>query len=136
MPRSRPSEPDPPRSRPNASSAQDPDSFLPMRPVEFYILLALADSDCHGYGIIQATLERSGGTIRLDPGTLYRAITRLKESGLLAEADRREAADLANQRRRYYGITELGRRIAAAEAERMSGLVEDARLNNLLDEKA
>ena len=110
----------------------DVGAFVPLRPVEFYILLALAEADAHGYGIIRATLERSGGQVRLDPGTLYRAIVRLLDAGLLAEADRRPAEDLADRRRRYYEITELGRRAAAAEAERMAGLVTDARISHLI----
>lgn len=101
-------------------------SHLPMRPVEFYILLALAEGDLHGYGIIQSTLERSGGEIRLDPGTLYRAIVRLADAGLLREADRRPSGD-ADQRRRYYAITDEGRAVARAEVERMVELVDDAR---------
>lgn len=102
-------------------------SQLPMRPVEFYILLALAEGDLHGYGIIQSTLERSGGEIRLDPGTLYRAIVRLADAGLLREADRRPSCDAADQRRRYYAITDEGRAVARAEVGRMAGLVDDAR---------
>jgi DNA-binding PadR family transcriptional regulator len=100
--------------------------------VEFYILLALAEGNLHGYGIIQGTLERSEGGVRLDPGTLYRAITRLADSGLLEEAERQPAADLADRRRRYYAITELGREVARAEAERMAGLVDDARASRLI----
>ncbi len=100
---------------------------VPMRPVEFYILLALSEGDMHGYGIIQATLDRSGGEIRLDPGTLYRALVRLVDAALVEEADRRDAGDLAAKRRRYYAITEAGREAARAEAERMAALVRDAR---------
>lgn len=107
-------------------------SLLPMRPVEFYILLALAERSLHGYGIIQTTLERSGGEIRLDPGTLYRAIVRLADAGLLEEADRRALDDEPDRRRRYYVITEAGREAARAEAERMDGLVKDARSVDLM----
>jgi DNA-binding PadR family transcriptional regulator len=110
----------------------DVDAFLPLRPVEFYILLALAERDTHGFGIIRATEERSGGSIRLDPGTLYRAITRLGEDGLLEEAAPRPAADLADRRRRYYRLTELGREVASAEAQRLAGLVRDARSSELI----
>ncbi len=106
--------------------------FIPMRPVEFYILLGLAEGTLHGYGIIQSTLERSSGEVRLDPGTLYRAIVRLGDRGLLAEESRQAAADLDNKRRRYYAITALGKKVAAAEAQRMVGLVEDARLSSLI----
>ena len=111
--------------------AASTESFLPMRPVEFYILLALAEGNLHGYGIIQATLERSNGTVRLDPGTLYRAIVRLADAGLLEDTERRAAADLADQRRRYYAITDLGLDVAGAEAGRMADLVEDARASQL-----
>jgi DNA-binding PadR family transcriptional regulator len=108
------------------------DAHLPLRPVEFYILLALAEHDTHGFGIIRATEERSGGSIRLDPGTLYRAITRLGEDGLLEEANRRPAADLADKRRRYYRLTDLGREVARAEARRLAELVRDARSSDLI----
>lgn len=108
-------------------------TFAPMRPVEFYILLALAEADLHGYGIIQATAERSGGAVRLDPGTLYRAIVRLADAGLLRESERREGEDAADQRRRYYSITSEGLALARAEAERMASLVEDARSIHLMD---
>ena len=106
--------------------------FRPMRPVEFYILLALAEGNLHGYGIIQSTLERSHGEVRLDPGTLYRAIVRLRDDELLVEEPRRAAADLEHKRRRYYAITALGQKVAAAEARRMAGLVEDARVSSLI----
>ena len=106
--------------------------FKPMRPVEFYILLALAEGNLHGYGIIQSTLERSHGEVRLDPGTLYRAIVRLRDHELLVEKPRRAAVDLDHKRRRYYAITALGTKVAAAEARRMTGLVEDARISSLI----
>jgi len=106
--------------------------FKPMRPVEFYILLSLAEGNLHGYGIIQSTLERSHGEVRLDPGTLYRAIVRLGDHELLVEEPRQAAADLDDKRRRYYAITALGRKVAAAEARRMAGLVEDARISSLI----
>jgi len=102
-------------------------SFLPMRPVEFYILLALAEGDLHGYGIIQATEERTGGAVRLDPGTLYRAIVRLDDAGFLREAASGEAQGASDRRRRTYRITEAGREAAVAETERMAALVDDAR---------
>lgn len=105
----------------------------PMRPVEFYILLALARGDLHGYGIIQSTERQSGGRVLLDPGTLYRAIRRLHEAGLLEETEQRDAADV-DGRRRYYTLTEAGRAAAAEEARRLAGLVRDAADVDLLDE--
>jgi len=97
-----------------------------MRPVEFYILLALGRGEMHGYGIIRETERQSGGQVRLDPGTLYRAIQRLARSGLLEEAQRVPAEDLGQRRRRYYRITEAGRTAAAREARRMALLVRSA----------
>jgi len=106
----------------------------PMRPIEFYILLALARGELHGYGIMQATERQSEGRVLLDPGTLYRAIQRLRAGGLLDEADRREAGDLENERRRYYELTEAGREAAADEAQRLHGLVRSALDSELIDE--
>lgn len=105
-----------------------------MRPVEFYVLLALARGELHGYGIMQATAEQSGGATTLDPGTLYRAIARLQRDGLLQESERREADDLDARRRRYYALTEAGRQAAAAEARRLAGLVKAAAEHDLLDD--
>ena len=62
----------------------DPHSFLPLRPVEFHVLLALADEERHGYAIMQETAQRTGGALRLDPGTLYRALGRMARAGLVA----------------------------------------------------
>jgi DNA-binding PadR family transcriptional regulator len=107
-------------------------TFLPLRPVEFYILLALAEHPTHGYGIVVATEERSGGRIRLDTGTLYRALDRLRAAGLLAEGE--AAAQDDSRRRCLYHLTVLGREVAAAEAGRLAGLVRDARSTALLDD--
>lgn len=105
--------------------------FLPLRPVEFYILVALAQRDLHGYGIIQATEENSRGAVSLDPGTLYRAIKRLDDSGLLEEAQ--DAQDDARGRRTYT-LTADGRRVARAEARRLARLLEGAQAGHLLDD--
>lgn len=107
---------------------------LPMRPVEFYILLALAGGELHGYGIIQATERQSEGRVTLDPGTLYRALRRLRDAGLLEESGRREAGDLDARRRRYYTLTASGRACAAQEARRLAGLVRAAAETDLLDD--
>jgi DNA-binding PadR family transcriptional regulator len=108
------------------------DSFLPLQPYEFQVLMVLSEEERHGYGIRRATLERTGGKLRLDPGVLYRTLRRLQEAGLIAESDKRPAADLDDQRRRYYGLTELGRRVAAAEAERLEDLIGRARARDVL----
>lgn len=103
----------------------------PLRPVEFHVLLSLAAGDRHGYGIIQDIQER-GDTPVPDVGTMYRALARMVEAGLIQTAARRAAPDAADERRNYYRITEEGRRVAAAEARRLESLTRAARLGGLL----
>lgn len=97
--------------------------FLPLKPVDLEILLALGDEDRHGYGLVQAIAERTDGLVVLDPGNLYRVIKRLLADGLLAESERREAPDTPGERRRYYRLTPLGGRVLAAELDRIRVLV-------------
>ena len=99
----------------------DPRDFLPLKPVDLELLLALADRDLHGYGLVQAISERTGGLVVLDPGNLYRVIKRLLTDGLIAESGR-EATD-AGERRKYYRITPLGGRVLAQELQRLRRLV-------------
>ncbi|MFP5378794.1 MAG: PadR family transcriptional regulator [Vicinamibacteria bacterium] len=108
-----------------------PDAFLPLTPVAFEILLALADEDRHGYSIMQEVAQRSGGAVALHAGTLYRALARLLESALIEELDERPARG-DDERRRYYRLTARGRAVAAAEAARLAGQVEAARVRRLL----
>src|SRR5215208_3469566 len=91
-----------------------PAEFLPLRPVELEILLTLAHGERHGYAIIQETEARSDGTLRLETGTMYRALRRLVEDGLAEPTERRRPDPDDDERRRYYAITTLGRRVAAA----------------------
>jgi DNA-binding PadR family transcriptional regulator len=98
-----------------------------MRPIEFRVLLTLAGEERHGYGIMQEVARLTDGEVRLEAGTLYRALHRMLKAGWIAESSRRPAADLDDERRRYYRITPLGRRMASAEAEQMSRLVSTAR---------
>ena len=105
--------------------------FLPLRPVEFDVLLSLAAGERHGYGIIQDA-EARGLTSVPDVGTLYRALRRMQDQGLIDEGARRRAADAADERRVYYRITPLGRRVAQAEARRMAALARAAVLGGLL----
>ena len=109
-----------------------PDSFLPLRPVEFEILLVLADGDHHGYAIIQQTEARTEGKLRLETGTLYRALRRLSACGLVERSSKRPAPDLDDERRHYFSITPLGRKVAVAEARRMASLVDAARARSLI----
>ena len=106
--------------------------FSSLTPAAFQILLALADEDRHGYAIMQEVEVRSGGTVRLGPGTLYGSIKRLLEGGLIAETDERPDPSLDDQRRRYYRLTDRGQRIASAEARRLAALVHQAQAKNLL----
>jgi DNA-binding PadR family transcriptional regulator len=103
--------------------AADPREYLPLKPVDLELLLALADEERHGYGLVQAIAERTGGLLQLDPGNLYRVIKRLLADGLVAEAGGREAPDADGERRRYYRLTPLGGRVLAAELGRLRTLV-------------
>jgi len=104
---------------------------LPLSPAVLNILLSLADKERHGYGIMREVEERTGGRTKLGPGTLYGSIKRMLADGLIEESDERPDPAIDDQRRRYYRITDFGRRVAGAEAERLSGLVETARARKL-----
>ena len=105
--------------------------FLPLAPAVFHILLAVADEDRHGYGIIQDVAARTNGGVRLSPGTLYRSIQRMLDDDFIIETDDRPAPELDDERRRYYRITALGTAVATAEVERLAGLVKMARASGL-----
>ena len=108
--------------------ARDPGDLLPLTPVVLNVLLALADGERHGYGIMLEVRERTGGRVRLGPGTLYGAIKRLKEGGVIEESGRRsEPGGAPDERRRYYRLTGFGGEVLAAEVERLDGLVRAAR---------
>ena len=104
-----------------------PDDLLPLPPATFHIMLALADQDRHGYAIIQEVEARTGGELRLSPGTLYRSIQRMLEQGLLVETRDRPEPEDDDERRRYYRITPFGTTVAKAEARRLAQLVRMAR---------
>ena len=115
-----------------ARDGRDPGSVLPLTTAVLHILLALADGERHGYGIMKEVEERTGGGTRLGPGTLYGSIKRMLADGLIEESEERPDPELDDQRRRYYRITDFGRRVAGAEAERLGGLVRTAREKKLL----
>jgi DNA-binding PadR family transcriptional regulator len=100
-----------------------PESFLPLKPHWFHVLLSLAAQPQHGYGIMQEVLERTSGKVRLWPATLYGTLKRLGDEELIEESGERPAAELDDARRRYYRLTSLGRRVLAAESERIEDLV-------------
>jgi len=101
-----------------------PESLLPLPPATFHILLAVADQDRHGYAIIQEVASRTDGDVRLSAGTLYRSIQKMVEQDLIEETVERPAADLDDERRRYYRISDFGRLVARAEAARLQALVQ------------
>ena len=109
-----------------------PEELLPLSPAIFHILLALADEERHGYGIMQEVNERTQGQVQLGPGTLYGAAKRLLAQGLVAETDERPDPDLNDERRRYYRLTDFGVRVLEAEAERLASLVKQAQAKQLL----
>jgi len=109
-----------------------PESQLPLAPATFQILLALVDSERHGYAIMKEVSARSGGTVRLGPGTLYGALKRLLESGLVEEGSERADPELGDDRRRYYRLTKFGLRVARLEARRLEGMVRAARQKKLI----
>jgi DNA-binding PadR family transcriptional regulator len=107
------------------------DAHLPLRPVEFHILLSLAAGDRHGLGIIEDIEAREDVAVP-DVGTMYRALARMVESGLIEASSLPESAD---PRRSYYAITALGWRVAKAEARRLDALARAARLGGLFGKK-
>jgi DNA-binding PadR family transcriptional regulator len=101
----------------------DVQSFIPLKPQWFHIMLSLAGGEQHGYGIMQDVLERTTGKVRLWPATLYGSIKRLIEADLIEESNARPAPELDDARRRYYRLTKLGKRVLDAECERLQDLV-------------
>ena len=110
------------------------EDFLPLKPVDFHILMVLLDKKRHGYGMVQDIADRTNGKIKLVPGNFYAMLNRLIDNGLIAEATNPGQAD--GVRRRYYRITPVGKRVAAAEALRLKELVEEAEARHLLQNSA
>ena len=112
---------------------EKPETLLPLTPAVFHIMLALAEHECHGYGIMQEVARLTHGQLRLGPGTLYRSIQRLVLDGLIEERKDSAALEEDDERRRYYRLTKLGLDVARAEAQRLATLVDAARQHGLLD---
>jgi DNA-binding PadR family transcriptional regulator len=106
--------------------------FLPLNHADFHILLALADGERHGYGIMSDVEAMTEGATMLGPGTLYTSIKRLLSSGLIDESANRPDPKLDDERRRYYRLTAMGRKVLAAEAERLSVLLRYARSHRIV----
>ncbi len=109
-----------------------PASFLPLTPAVLHILLALAEGEQHGYAIAQAIEAITDGTVRMGPGTLYGSIGRMVSSGLIEESVKGRGRAADDDRRRFYRMTLLGRRVLEAETERLARVVALARAKNVL----
>jgi DNA-binding PadR family transcriptional regulator len=109
------------------------DQVLPLTPTVFHILLALADQERHGYGIMQEVTMMTQNRVRMGPGTLYGSIKRMLKANLIEESDERPDPALDDERRRYYRLTDFGRRVLAAEARRLSTLIDVAQAKHIFD---
>lgn len=109
---------------------------LPLTPAVFHILLALSDSEKHGYAIMKEVERITDGRMSMGPGTLYGAIKRLLTAGFIVETNERPDPALDNSLRRYYELTDFGRKILEAEAERLAHLVQVARQKELIGDAA
>jgi DNA-binding PadR family transcriptional regulator len=113
-----------------------PENFLPLHRDTFQILVSLADSDRHGYAIMQDIADRTGDARAITPSTLYSSIRRLLESGLIKELHHPPNRENDDPRRRYYRLTVLGRRVAELEARRLETLLHHARHGGLLPKRS
>jgi DNA-binding PadR family transcriptional regulator len=118
-----------------SESHDDVQALLPLPTAFFHILVALADRDRHGYSIMQDVAARTDGKVRLSAGTLYSAVRRMLEEGLIEELRERPDPSSDDERRRYYRLTRLGRTVAVAEARRVSDMLTQARATGLIPRK-
>ena len=111
---------------------QNPEEFTPLTPAVFNILLSLADGEKHGYGIMLEVEANTNGQVIMGPGTLYGSIKRMLKADLIEESDERADPEMDDQRRKYYKLTNLGRRVLGMEAERLASQVMIAKAKNVL----
>jgi DNA-binding PadR family transcriptional regulator len=123
------------RAEDRMSRADEIESLLPLPTAVFHILVALADKDRHGYSIMQDVSSRTDGKVRLSAGTLYSAIRRMLEQGLIEELRDSPDPTSDDERRRYYRLTTFGREVAVAEARRVNDLLSQARATGLIPRK-
>lgn len=110
----------------------EPEELLPLSPAVFHILLALANGERHGYGIMREIAAATNGQMRIGPGTLYRSIRQMLDAGMIEESGERPDPALDDERRRYYRLTEFGLRVAQAESRRLDQLLQVARTKHVL----
>ena|SRR5688500_17467479 len=106
--------------------------YLPLNHADFHIMLALGRDELHGYAIMLHVQELTEGEVTLGPGTLYTSIKRLLASGMIEESDERPDPGMDDQRRRYYKLTKLGRKVLAAEIQRMERMLRHARAKRVV----
>ncbi|HEY2466323.1 MAG TPA: helix-turn-helix transcriptional regulator [Terracidiphilus sp.] len=111
-----------------ASSVKGIDQFLPLTLPVFYMLLSLSEGERHGYALKREILQRTDKRINLGSGALYGAINKMLEQALIVESEERPDPHLDDERRRYYKITALGRRVVRAEIARLRALLQLAEL--------
>jgi len=115
-----------------SDNLQNPEEFLPLTPAVFNILLALADGEKHGYAIMLEVEANTKGQVLMGPGTLYGSIKRMLKAELIEESDERADPQMDDQRRKYYRLTDLGKRVLNMEAERLASQVMIAKAKNVL----
>lgn len=118
--------------RKTQAPGSSPEAMLPLTPAVFHILLALADGEKHGYGIMKEVTQRTEGQMRMGPGTLYGSIGRMLASGLIEETGERPDPEMDDERRRYYHLTNFGLRVAQAESRRLDQLLRIAQTKHVL----
>jgi len=115
---------------------RDPNELIPLKPSSYQVLLALDDGEAmHGYAIMQAIAALTGGREAILPGTLYAALARMVDEGLVEESAPRADDPSGGPPRRYYTRTKFGRAVARAESERLRALLEVARAQKIFGDK-
>jgi len=109
-----------------------PETMLPLTPAVFHILLALADGEKHGYGIMKEVTQRVEGSMHMGPGTLYGSLGRMLESGLIEVSEERPDPEMDDERRRYYRLTSFGLRVTEAESRRLAQLLRIAQAKRVV----
>src|SRR6266851_3106389 len=115
------------------STPRKAEDMLPLTPAVLHILLALVDGERHGYGIMQEVTKRTEGQVKMGPGTLYGSIKRMLADGLIEEADERPDPLLADERRRYYRLSDFGLRVMRVELLRLQQIVRLAQSKQVMD---
>ena len=115
-----------------ADQRRDPSDYVPLPDFWLHILLVLGDGPSHGYAIGKMMQERSDGRLSPTTGTLYHALRRLNEEGLISEAQVSSGDETKGPRRQYFKLTQFGRRVFAAEASRLKAVLAAARRSKLV----